>query len=151
MSTTTAQRRRCYGSGSISPRGPGRWQIRWYHHDPTTGTRQRRSETITGGEHDAVRRLVERTGRPVPHTAEQLNVDSLTPDDVDEPNVRLPLEPLLDVVDGNVSHLATFLGVHRWTVQQARTTGLDVFTADRWACTLRLHPVEVWGDAWHEP
>jgi hypothetical protein len=149
MSTTAAQRRRCYGSGSISPRGPGRWQIRWYHHDPASGTRERRSETIAGGEHDALRRLVERTGRTAPdHTKRRANENLPASDEAGEPDVRLPLGPPIDLVDGNVSHLVTFLGVHRWTVQRARVSGLDVFTADRWACTLGLHPVEVWGDAW---
>jgi integrase len=54
--------KRDYGSGSITSRGGGRWQVRWYEGpDPVTGERRRRSETIVGTKRDAVALLAQRT------------------------------------------------------------------------------------------
>jgi plasmid maintenance system antidote protein VapI len=64
----------------------------------------------------------------------------------------LPLDPLLDRLDGLPAHAAAEqLGVTRETVERWRTgrrSGLTPGNADRYACALGLHPGIVWGDAW---
>lgn len=50
--------RRDYGTGSITKRGPDRWQLRWYGPpDPLTGDRKRKTETITGSKTEASQKL----------------------------------------------------------------------------------------------
>lgn len=57
--------RRDYGTGSITAKGPGRWQIRWYDQpDLVTGDRRRRSATITGTRRDAARMLQAKMSGP---------------------------------------------------------------------------------------
>lgn len=50
--------RRDYGTGSITARGPNRWQLRWMDPpDPITGNRPRRASTFHGTKRDASARL----------------------------------------------------------------------------------------------
>src|SRR5687768_1627255 len=54
--------RRAHGSGTIEPRGPGRWVVRVsFGRDPLTGQRIREAVTVTGARRDAekvLRRLL---------------------------------------------------------------------------------------------
>lgn len=131
--------RRGHGFGSITSPGPGRWLIRWYETD-AGGRRRRRAEMVRGSREAAVDRLAAITGR----RSSTITVV----DQDDEPAQRLPVEPLLDVVAGNVSRLAELAGVSRKAVHRARQVGLRFAEGDRWACALGRHPLEVWGDSW---
>lgn len=78
---------------------------------------------------------------------------------------RLPLAPLVHAVGERERHVtqgihthqrpqssacvvAELSGVSRRTVVRWRHYGIDVWSADRAACALGLHPWAIWGDEW---
>jgi predicted butyrate kinase (DUF1464 family) len=60
----------------------------------------------------------------------------------------LPANPLLDLVspEGNVSHIASVLGVSRGAVNYWRKmNSIQLYKADRLCCEiLKIHPSELW-------
>ena len=78
--------------------------------------------------------------------------------------MRLPLEPLEHAVGAQwiavragggylvperpTCRIAELAGVSRRTVARWRTRGLELYTADRCAVALGLHPSHVWGRLW---
>jgi hypothetical protein len=61
------------------------------------------------------------------------------------PQPRLPLEPLMRAAGAdNQCHLARMTGAHRTAIARAAKDGITHWMADRWACAVGLHPVEVW-------
>lgn len=65
-----------------------------------------------------------------------------------EPAVRWPLQPLLEASGLSRRDLATHLDVTLRTITRAAADGLSDRTADRWAITIGLHPLHVWGWDW---
>ena len=63
--------------------------------------------------------------------------------------VKLPLDPLLRLYDGNVSLLAEVLHRPRRVVTRWKALGLSLIQADRCAVALGHHPVDLWPD-WYE-
>lgn len=63
---------------------------------------------------------------------------------------RLPLEPLLEAFGGPWREFRVAVGSRDSVLHKARTEGLDVSQADRYACRCGYHPLEVWGRAWEE-
>lgn len=64
--------------------------------------------------------------------------------------IRLPMAPLIDIVDPEHRHprtIADLLGVHRSQIRRWMATGIDADYADRLAIRLGRHPVTIWGDA----
>lgn len=60
-------------------------------------------------------------------------------------NGRFPFEPLLDAAGRpNLKHLARVCGAHPRQIYRWRETGLSDEHADRAACSLGLHPMNVW-------
>jgi hypothetical protein len=55
--------------------------------------------------------------------------------------------------DNLTGTLAGLLGVGERTVKRMRQQGLSLRTADRYATRFRIHPVQLWPEAWglHEP
>jgi hypothetical protein len=56
---------------------------------------------------------------------------------------HIPGEP-----PSGLTALADRLDTSISTLKRARTNGLTVDQADRWACRLAMNPAEVWGRAW---
>ena len=63
--------------------------------------------------------------------------------------VKVPLDPLLRLYDGNVSLLAEVLDRSRRVVTRWKALGLSLVQADRCAVALGHHPVDLWPD-WYE-
>lgn len=63
---------------------------------------------------------------------------------------RLPLQPLLDRHDGPWREFRTRVGSRDSVLRRAEVEGLDPEQADKYACRLGFHPLEVWGPAWEE-
>jgi len=63
---------------------------------------------------------------------------------------RLPLQPLLEAHGGPWRDFRVTVGSRDSVLHRARTEGLDVDQADRYACRCGLHPLEVWGRMWEE-
>lgn len=65
------------------------------------------------------------------------------------PDSRLTVEPLAAVLGtDSATLLARRIGVSDRQVRRAKTEGLTVDTADRWAIAAGHHPGLVWPDWW---
>jgi hypothetical protein len=67
--------------------------------------------------------------------------------------IRLPVEPLIRVAGLDrtrwAAQLSRATGVSTRTCHRWALTGLTVVAADRAAVAFGLHPLQVWGPAWH--
>lgn len=65
---------------------------------------------------------------------------------------RLPVEPLLELLDPDNTRAAVALGVNVDTIaawrRGTRLATIHPYRADKYAITLGLHPSEIWGQAW---
>lgn len=63
---------------------------------------------------------------------------------------RLPFAPLAARIGVTAAHvLAVHLGTHARQIYRWRAYGIDVWSADRVATRIGLHPCQVWSD-WDE-
>lgn len=63
----------------------------------------------------------------------------------------LPLEPLLATGKITITQLAKRTGKHRAQVQRWKRLGVNIRQADILACSLNLHPTQVWGNDFYQP
>jgi len=74
---------------------------------------------------------------------------------------RMPLDPILAHLveiraharacgQGSTTAIARRLGVDRRTIYRWRDCGIPLHSADRAAMALGLHPLELFGDAFHD-
>ena len=64
------------------------------------------------------------------------------------PELRWPLQPLLDACGLTAEALACRVGASGTSVRAAARDGLNDLQADAWAIRLGTHPLIVWGWAW---
>ncbi len=61
---------------------------------------------------------------------------------------RLSAEPLFAFLAARGIPVASLGRSRSRDLQRLRLDGLTVWQADKWACRLGAHPLEVWGVAW---
>lgn len=64
-------------------------------------------------------------------------------------DVKLPLQPLIDRYGGTYRDFRATVKASSAVLTRAKSDGLSVELADRYAKRCDLHPIEIWGvDAW---